>query len=293
MENKKFEEVKPEEMPFVYKGYAATISYNRFENNFYGEVEGIRDVIAFSGSSVSELESEFKKSVDEYLDKCKQDEIEPSKQFTGDLLLQIPPNIHCRLSMICDELDTDIHEFVGNAVLAAMKGAELSLMNEQMMRELDCKCGIEVSTPWFELDAYNYPLLYKGYGAVMYKDEETDDKDMLFEGYLLGEKPGDDLYCFTGKTIDEAIVNFQRCVDDIIESNAKDGIDEKPPFDGNMTIKLDPRVQYLLALFANARAMSEEEYIVDSLYDSFSYERAECEVCEPEILEKIISQKEE
>lgn len=291
MENKKIEKVEFDGQPFVYRGYAATISYNRMENNFYGEVNGISGVIVFSGSSIDELEREFINSVDEYLAECEKEDRKPDKQYSGDILIQLHPNLHCRLALVCEELGADLHEFVENTLFHALEGAELSLMSRNTMDEMNGGENFKIESPWFNLDAYDYPLLYKGYGAVMYKDDESDDENMLFEGYLLGGKPEDDLYCFNGGTIDEAIANFRKCVDDVIEQNKKDGIDEKPHFDGNMMLKIDPRVQYLLALFANCRAMSEEDYIIDSLYDSFQYERVECEICEPEIMKNIIVSK--
>ena len=292
MKKKIYEEVKMEDCPFYYKGYMASVGYSRVENHFYGEVQGIGNVIAFTGKSIDELETNFKEAVDAYLTECEKEGQTPDKQFTGDVLVHLTPDFHCRLALVCEEIGMDIQEFICNTLFASMKGAELSLINKHMMEDMDEE-DIGEDIPWFDVGAYNYPLLYKGYGAVMDKNEDTDDGGMLFEGYLLGGNSGDDLYCFNGKTIDEAILNFRRCVDDIIEQNKKDGVEEKPPFNGEMLLKIDPRVQYLLALFANAREMTEDEYVIESLYDSFRYEYAECEVCDSGILEKIISQKEE
>jgi predicted HicB family RNase H-like nuclease len=54
------------------KEYHGQVSYDEDAKIFHGEIVGLRDVITFQGTSVSELEQAFKDSVDEYLDFCKE-----------------------------------------------------------------------------------------------------------------------------------------------------------------------------------------------------------------------------
>lgn len=65
-----------------YKGYHGhVITYDEEVKLFHGEVEGLRDVISFQGTSVEELEQAFKDSIDEYLDFCKELKRAPEKPF--------------------------------------------------------------------------------------------------------------------------------------------------------------------------------------------------------------------
>lgn len=50
-----------------YKGYEGIVTFDEEAKLFHGDVIGIKDVITFQGTSVSELEKAFKDSVDDYL----------------------------------------------------------------------------------------------------------------------------------------------------------------------------------------------------------------------------------
>ncbi len=55
-----------------YKGYIAKVEYDSDAKLFHGEVIGLKDTITFHATNPEELELEFKKSVDVYLDWCKE-----------------------------------------------------------------------------------------------------------------------------------------------------------------------------------------------------------------------------
>ena len=77
-----------------YRGYVAAISYAADERRFYGDVLDLADAIAFSGSSVRELEEGFAAAVDAYLDWCAERGKEPAKPFSGRVLLRLAPDLH-------------------------------------------------------------------------------------------------------------------------------------------------------------------------------------------------------
>ena len=57
-----------------YKGYKASVMCDEDNKIFTGMVTNSREVITFSGLSEDELEKEFHKSVEDYLEWCKEDE---------------------------------------------------------------------------------------------------------------------------------------------------------------------------------------------------------------------------
>lgn len=59
-----------------YKGYIGRVEYDEENYIFSGEVVNTKTVITFQGTSVKEIEGEFKASVDDYLAWCKEDGIE-------------------------------------------------------------------------------------------------------------------------------------------------------------------------------------------------------------------------
>jgi predicted HicB family RNase H-like nuclease len=60
-----------------YKGYTGVVKFDNEAMIFHGEVFGLRDVITFRGTTPLQLKREFKKSVDGYLDWCKELNQEP------------------------------------------------------------------------------------------------------------------------------------------------------------------------------------------------------------------------
>ncbi len=77
-----------------YKGYTGHAEFNDEARLFHGEVLDLRDVITFQGTSVEELEREFRNSIDDYLEFCEERSEEPDRPFSGRLMLRLPPNVH-------------------------------------------------------------------------------------------------------------------------------------------------------------------------------------------------------
>ena len=80
-----------------YKGYEAAVKFDDEIDSFFGEVINTRDVITFYGKSVAELKREFKNSVEDYLEFCRNLNEEPEKPFSGNFVLRIPPSLHKKL----------------------------------------------------------------------------------------------------------------------------------------------------------------------------------------------------
>lgn len=80
----------------VYKEYEAKVKFDEDARIFHGEVINTRDVITFQGTSVEELESAFRDSVEDYLDFCKSRGEDPEKPFSGKLALRMEPKLHKR-----------------------------------------------------------------------------------------------------------------------------------------------------------------------------------------------------
>ena len=60
-----------------YKGYTAHVEVDEDDGTLHGWVEGIEDVVTFEAGNLSELEQEFRISVDDYLAFCARDGVEP------------------------------------------------------------------------------------------------------------------------------------------------------------------------------------------------------------------------
>ncbi|CAK6689914.1 hypothetical protein MNNICLKF_00715 [Synechococcus sp. CBW1107] len=83
-------------------GYYARIEYNSDTDLFRGEILGLSGGADFYGANPDELRQEFKKSLDVFLEVCKEQGIEPRRQFSGKFNLRIPPELHEQLAMAAE-----------------------------------------------------------------------------------------------------------------------------------------------------------------------------------------------
>jgi predicted HicB family RNase H-like nuclease len=79
--------------------YHAKIEFDEDLDLFRGEILGLNGGADFYGKNPKELRAEFKKSLDVFLEVCKEKGIEPRKQFSGKFNLRIPPELHEQLAI--------------------------------------------------------------------------------------------------------------------------------------------------------------------------------------------------
>ena len=83
-------------------GYHAKIEYVEETDQFRGEILGLAGGADFYGSNPDQLRQEFKKSLDVFLEVCKEQGIEPRRQFSGKFNLRISPELHEKLSITAE-----------------------------------------------------------------------------------------------------------------------------------------------------------------------------------------------
>lgn len=80
-------------------GYHAKIEYDEELALFRGEILGLNGGAEFYGKNPKELRAEFKKSLQVFLEVCKEQGIEPRRNFSGKFNLRISPELHERLAI--------------------------------------------------------------------------------------------------------------------------------------------------------------------------------------------------
>lgn len=95
-----------------YKGYIGQFSYDDEARLFHGEVMGLRAVVTFQGKSVDEIEKAFHDSVDDYLEWCKERNVQPEKSFSGNLHIRISSTEHERLSKEAAKRGMSLNAFI-------------------------------------------------------------------------------------------------------------------------------------------------------------------------------------
>ena len=95
-----------------YKGYTATVEYDPDEESFRGRVANVRDVISFYGRSVEDLKRQMKASIDDYLEFCAEQGVEPAKPFSGRFNVRMDPDTHRAVAMAAASSGRSMNDWV-------------------------------------------------------------------------------------------------------------------------------------------------------------------------------------
>ncbi|HMN75272.1 MAG TPA: type II toxin-antitoxin system HicB family antitoxin [Burkholderiaceae bacterium] len=80
-------------------GYSAKIEYDAELDMFRGEILGLAGGVDFYGKNPKELRAEFKKSLQVFLEVCREKGIEPRRNYSGRFNLRISPELHEQLAI--------------------------------------------------------------------------------------------------------------------------------------------------------------------------------------------------
>jgi predicted HicB family RNase H-like nuclease len=99
-----------------HKGYFAKIEFDSEDHIFVGRIIGIRDIVGFHGESVTELETAFHDSVNDYLAACEKLGQEPDKPYSGNLMLRIPSEIHAAVACAAELSGKSINQWAAGVL---------------------------------------------------------------------------------------------------------------------------------------------------------------------------------
>lgn len=115
---------------FTHKGYKAAITIDSEAEVICGRILEINDVITFEGKTVKEAKQEFVKSVDIYLEFCRQEKIEPEKPFSGRLPFRTNPEVHRMIYRAAIQAEKSINSWMEDALKTTAQRASSQLPNE-------------------------------------------------------------------------------------------------------------------------------------------------------------------
>ena len=99
-----------------YKNFIGVVEYDADAKIFHGDVINARAVITFQGTSAEEIELAFRNSIDDYLDWCKIDGVEPEKPYSGKFSLRLSPDLHREVAITARKMNISINNFVEKAI---------------------------------------------------------------------------------------------------------------------------------------------------------------------------------
>lgn len=105
----------------TYRGYAARIEYDADDRIFIGRLAGIKDIAVFHGSTVNELETAFRETVDHYLEVSARTGRPAQKPYSGRLLLRLEPETHAAIAVAAELSGVSLNQWAASALKNAVR----------------------------------------------------------------------------------------------------------------------------------------------------------------------------
>lgn len=100
-----------------YKGYVGSVEFSETDCVLFGKVQGIRSLISYEGTTVSELIEGFHGAVDDYLKLCAAEGATPEKAFKGSFNVRFKnPDLHKQAAVYAYNHLTSLNSVVEESV---------------------------------------------------------------------------------------------------------------------------------------------------------------------------------
>jgi len=99
-----------------YKGYLGTVEYDAQAKIFHGDIINTRDVITFQGTTAKEIEKAFRDSINDYINWCKEEGVEPEKPYSGKFNVRLSPELHQQIAILSKKMRISLNSFVEKAI---------------------------------------------------------------------------------------------------------------------------------------------------------------------------------
>ena len=108
-------------------GYRAVIQYDPDLKMFRGEFVGLNGGADFYSSDVTGLKREAAKSLEVFLEMCREDGVEPRSRYSGKFNLRLPPELHADVATVANSEGTSINQWIASELRASVGERRRSL----------------------------------------------------------------------------------------------------------------------------------------------------------------------
>ena len=106
------------------EGYRAVIQFDPDIEMFRGEFVGLNGGADFYARDIAGLRREGAASLEVFLDMCKEDGVEPRKQFSGKFNVRIQPELHEAIAAAAAADGKRLDQWVTDELRACVAGSE-------------------------------------------------------------------------------------------------------------------------------------------------------------------------
>lgn len=103
-----------------YKGYVGSVEFSEEDALFFGKVLGVRALISYEGENTRDLVEDFHSAVDDYLELCAAEGVEPEKAYKGSFNVRISPELHKKAAIAAMAKQISLNRFVEESIVRAV-----------------------------------------------------------------------------------------------------------------------------------------------------------------------------
>lgn len=100
----------------LYKGYEGSVEFSAEDMLFIGKILHINDLVSFDGETPIEIKTAFEEAVDDYLEFCQEEGIDPDKPYKGSFNVRVTAELHKRAAQYAGRKKQSLNEFVGDGL---------------------------------------------------------------------------------------------------------------------------------------------------------------------------------
>ena len=104
-------------------GYQAAIQFDPDIEMFRGEFVGLSGGADFYARDIAGLRREGVASLKVFVDMCREDGVEPRKQFSGKFDVRIPPDLHAAVTAAAAADGKSLNQWVADELRASVAGS--------------------------------------------------------------------------------------------------------------------------------------------------------------------------
>lgn len=99
-----------------YKGYQGSIEASIEDNVLHGKILHINDLVTYESETPAGLMDAFEAQVDDYLEFCREEGVEPDKPYKGSFNVRVGSSIHKRLVLAATREGMSLNETVAKVL---------------------------------------------------------------------------------------------------------------------------------------------------------------------------------
>ena len=104
-----------------YKGYIGSVEFSEEDGVFFGKAMGIRALLSYEGENAHDLVEDFHNAVDNYLETCAAEGIEPERAYKGSFNIRISPELHKQAALAAAARQMSLNSFVESSIAQAAR----------------------------------------------------------------------------------------------------------------------------------------------------------------------------